>query len=95
MGFHSNDARRAIITGSVTDPTTKLDASPLLVRTRGAEAGIRTKIVRDFDSSISLLILGQPRVEGTNRYRSISRVDIDADLALTHARLIGLDDARA
>jgi hypothetical protein len=57
MGFHSNDARRGAITESPADPTTKLGASPPLVRTRGAEAGIRARIVPGFDSSVSLFIL--------------------------------------
>jgi len=116
MGFHSNDARGATITESPTDPTTKLGASPLLVRTRGAEAGVRTRIVPGLDSSVSLFILDQASellfsgdagdtsasrpserygVEWTNRYRPVSWVDIDADLALTHARFIGFDAAQA
>ena len=116
MGFHSNDARGATITESPTDPTTKLGASPLLVRTRGAEAGIRTKIVPGLDSSVSLFILDQASellfssdagdttasrpserygVEWTNRYRPVSWMEIDADLAVTHARFIGFDEAQA
>jgi TonB dependent receptor/TonB-dependent Receptor Plug Domain len=116
MGFHSNDARGATITESPTDPTTKLGASPLLVRTRGAEAGVRTKVVPGLDSSVSLFILDQASellfsgdagdttasrpserygIEWTNRYRPVSWVDIDADLALTHARFIGFDEAQA
>ncbi len=116
MGFHSNDARGATITESPTDPTTKLGASPLLVRTRGAEAGVRTRIVPGLDSSVSLFILDQASellfsgdagdtsasrpserygVEWTNRYRPASWVDIDADLAVTHARFIGFDEAQA
>jgi outer membrane receptor protein involved in Fe transport len=112
MGFHSNDARGATIMESPTDPTTKLGASPLLVRTRGAEAGVRTKIVPGLDSSVSLFILDQASellfsgdagdtsasrpserygIEWTNRYRPVSWVDIDGDLAVTHARFIGLD----
>jgi hypothetical protein len=116
MGFHSNDARGATITESPNDPTTKLGASPLLVRTRGAETGIRTKIVPGLDSSVSLFILDQASellfsgdagdtsasrpserygVEWTNRYRPVSWVDIDADLAVTHVRFIGFDEAQA
>jgi outer membrane receptor protein involved in Fe transport len=112
MGFHSNDARGATITESPTDPATKLGASPLLVRTRGAEAGVRTRIVPGLDSSVSLFILDQASellfsgdagdtaasrpserygVEWTNRYRPTPWVDIDADLAVTHARFIGFD----
>jgi len=59
MGFHSNDARGATITESPTDPNDKLSASPLLVRTRGFEAGVRTKIIPDLDSSVSVFILDQ------------------------------------
>src|SRR5579883_3481004 len=36
FGMHSNDARGATITEEPTDPSMKLSASPLLVRTRGA-----------------------------------------------------------
>jgi outer membrane receptor protein involved in Fe transport len=116
MGFHSNDARGATITESPTDPATKLGASPLLVRTRGAEAGVRTRIVPGLDSSVSFFILDQASellfsgdagdtsasrpserygVEWTNRYRPVSWVDIDADLAVTHARFIGFDKEQA
>jgi outer membrane receptor protein involved in Fe transport len=116
MGFHSNDARGATITESPTDPGTKLGASPLLVRTRGVEAGVRTKIVSGLDSSVSLFILDQASellfsgdagdtsasrpserygVEWTNHYRPLSWVDIDADLAVTHARFIGFDKEQA
>jgi outer membrane receptor protein involved in Fe transport len=58
-GMHSNDARGATITEEPTDPTVKLSASPLLVRTEGAEAGIRTKIVPGLDSSVSVFMLDQ------------------------------------
>jgi outer membrane receptor protein involved in Fe transport len=123
MGFHSNDARGATITESPTDrmmnltePTMKLGESPLLVRTRGAEAGVRTRILPGLDSSVSLFILDQASellfsgdagdttasrpserygIEWTNRYRPMSWVHIDADLALTHARFIGFDEAQA
>jgi len=123
MGFHSNDARGATITESPTDrmmnltePTMKLGESPLLVRTRGAEAGVRTRTLPGLDSSVSLFILDQASellfsgdagdttasrpserygIEWTNRYRPMSWVHIDADLALTHARFIGFDEAQA
>jgi len=60
-GFHSNDVRGVTITESPspTDPTTKLDPSPFLVRTKGAEIGVRTKIIPGLDSSISLFRLNQ------------------------------------
>jgi TonB dependent receptor/TonB-dependent Receptor Plug Domain len=59
MGMHSNDARGATITESPTDPATKVGASPLLVRTRGAEVGVRTKAMPGLDSSLSLFVLDQ------------------------------------
>jgi outer membrane receptor protein involved in Fe transport len=55
-GFHSNDARGVTITESPADGTA-LQSSPLLVRTRGAEVGVRTKIIPKLDSSISLFLL--------------------------------------
>ncbi len=58
-GMHSNDARGATITEDPTDPTVKVSASPLLVRTKGAEVGIRSKFVPGFDSSVSVFILDQ------------------------------------
>jgi outer membrane receptor protein involved in Fe transport len=116
MGFHSNDARGATITESPVDPASKLNASPLLVRTRGFEAGVRTKIVPDLDSSVSLFVLDQASeilfsgdagdtsasrpserygVEWTNHYRPRAWIDIEADLAATHARFIGFDQDQA
>jgi outer membrane receptor protein involved in Fe transport len=59
MGMHSNDARGVTITEDPTDPSTKLGASPLLVRTRGAEVGVRSKLVPGLDSSFSVFILDQ------------------------------------
>jgi len=58
-GMHSNDARGAVITEDPTDPATKLSTSPLLVRTKGAEVGVRTKIIPGLDSSLSLFVLDQ------------------------------------
>jgi outer membrane receptor protein involved in Fe transport len=58
-GMHSNDARGATITEEPGDPAMKLMASPLLVRTQGAEAGVRTKIVPGLDSSVSIFVLDQ------------------------------------
>jgi outer membrane receptor protein involved in Fe transport len=58
-GFHSNDVRGVTITEDPTDPATKLQASPFLVRTKGAEVGVRTKIVPDLESSVSLFTLNQ------------------------------------
>ncbi len=65
-GMHSNDARGVTITEEpvdrVANPTavsSPLGASPLLVRTKGAEVGVRTKIVPGLDSSVSVFILDQ------------------------------------
>ena len=41
------------------DPTTPEGSSPFLVRSRGAEVGIRTKAIPNLDSSISLFYLHQ------------------------------------
>jgi outer membrane receptor protein involved in Fe transport len=116
MGMHSNDARGATITESPTDPATKLDASPLLVRTKGAEVGVRSKLITGLDSSVSLFILDQASeivfsgdagdtsasrasrrygVEWTNIYRPKPWLELDADLALTHARFVGDDPDQA
>jgi outer membrane receptor protein involved in Fe transport len=65
-GMHSNDARGATITEDpvdrVANPTavsSPLGASPLLVQTKGAEVGVRTKIIPALDSSVSVFILDQ------------------------------------
>jgi outer membrane receptor protein involved in Fe transport len=115
-GMHSNDARGATITEEPTDPNMKLSASPLLVRTKGAEAGVRTKVIPGLDSSLSIFMLDQDSelvfkgdagdtaasrasrrygVEWTNRYRPNSWIDLDADLAMTHARFVGFDSDQA
>ena len=58
-GMHSNDARGATITEDPMDPATKLSASPLLVRTEGAEVGVRSKIIPGLDTSLSFFVLDQ------------------------------------
>jgi len=58
-GMHSNDARGATITEDPSDPSTKLAASPLLVRTKGLETGVRTRIIPGLDSSLSVFMLDQ------------------------------------
>jgi len=115
-GMHSNDARGATITEDPADPATKLSASPLLVRTKGAEVGVRSKIVPGLDSSLSAFLLDQDSeivfqgdagdtaasrpsrrygLEWTNHYRPNSWFDLDADLAVTHARFLGYDSDQA
>ena len=59
MGYHTNDARSTVITEVPGDPSTPEGASPFLVRSRGAEIGVRTKALPDLDSSISLFYLHQ------------------------------------
>ncbi len=59
MGYHSNDARATTVTEAPGDPTTPEGASPLLVRSRGAEIGIRSKAVPGLDSSVSVFTLHQ------------------------------------
>ena len=46
-GLHSNDIRGATITVDPIDKVTPQDRVPLLVRSKGAEIGIRTKAVED------------------------------------------------
>ncbi|WP_249780686.1 TonB-dependent receptor [Bradyrhizobium sp. dw_78] len=65
-GMHSNDARGATITEEPVDrvqnpgaASIPLGASPLLVQTKGAEVGIRSKIIPGLDSSVSLFMLDQ------------------------------------
>jgi hypothetical protein len=58
-GFHSNDVRGVTITEEPSDPSQKLDASPFLVHTKGAEIGVRTKFLPGLDSSVSLFRLDQ------------------------------------
>jgi len=65
-GMHSNDARGATSTEEPVDrgqnpsaPSTPVGASPLLVQTKGAETGVRTKIIPGLDSSLSVFLLDQ------------------------------------
>jgi hypothetical protein len=57
MGFHSNDARGAVIR---VDPKTGEAAERVtpLVRARGAEIGVRTVAIRGLQSTVSLWYLG-------------------------------------
>ncbi len=62
-GFHSNDARGVTATISPKQGT-PIEPSPALVRTKGAELGLRTEIVSGLQSSLSLwqLTLGSELV---------------------------------
>jgi hypothetical protein len=55
-GFHSNDARGTVTT---VDPTTLAPVSltPFLVRSRGAEVGVRTQPSKDVTSTFAVFIL--------------------------------------
>jgi outer membrane receptor protein involved in Fe transport len=55
-GFHSNDARGVTVTESPIDGS-PLQASPFLVKTRGAEVGLRSKLIRGLTSAVSLFML--------------------------------------
>ena len=55
-GFHSNDARGVTITQSPLDGS-PLQASPFLVKTRGAEVGLRSKLIPGLNSAVSLFLL--------------------------------------
>ncbi len=59
LGYHSNDARSTTITQTPGDPATPEGASPFLVRSAGAEIGVRTKALPGLDSSVSLFYLHQ------------------------------------
>jgi opacity protein-like surface antigen/outer membrane receptor protein involved in Fe transport len=59
LGYHSNDARGVVTTQVPGDPGTPQGGTPFLVRSAGAEVGVRTKIVPGLDSSISLFALHQ------------------------------------
>ncbi|MCB1231871.1 MAG: TonB-dependent receptor plug domain-containing protein, partial [Verrucomicrobiae bacterium] len=56
LGFHSNDARGVTIS---RDPITgeRVDAVPALVQTQGAEFGIRTQLVPNLTSTLSVWYL--------------------------------------
>ncbi|MBN8989183.1 MAG: TonB-dependent receptor [Rhizobiales bacterium] len=56
-GLHSNDIRGATITVDPNDKVTPLDRVPLLVRSKGAEVGIRTKAIEALTSSLAVFLL--------------------------------------
>jgi opacity protein-like surface antigen len=59
MGYHSNDARGVTATQVPGDPATGQGGVPFLVRSRGAEVGVRTKAIPNLDSSVSVFYLHQ------------------------------------
>lgn len=61
-GFHSTDARGAVLRYSTTelgddDQLLRAASIPLLVKSRGAEIGARTKMIEGLESSVSLFWL--------------------------------------
>ena len=56
-GLHSNDIRGATITIDPNDKVTPLDRAPLLVRSRGAELGVRTRAIEGLTSSVAVFVL--------------------------------------
>jgi hypothetical protein len=56
-GLHSNDIRGATIAVDPNDKVTPLDRVPLLVRSRGAELGVRTKAIEGLTSSVAVFVL--------------------------------------
>jgi hypothetical protein len=111
-GLHSNDIRGATITVDPNDKVTPLDRVPLLVRSRGAEVGIRTKAIEGLTSSVAVFVLdfdsellfvgdagttepSRPSrrvgVEWTNKYKPVSWLTFDLDVAYTRARFTDFD----
>jgi outer membrane receptor protein involved in Fe transport len=54
QGFHSNDARGTTITEDPRPPNAPVERVKPLVKTRGAEIGLRTELIEHLQSSISL-----------------------------------------
>jgi outer membrane receptor protein involved in Fe transport len=55
-GFHSNDVRGTVITVNPADGT-PAQKVPLLVRSQGAEIGVRTLAIAGLESTVSLFVL--------------------------------------
>ena len=56
-GFHSNDARGTVTTIDPVFPHAAVDPAPLLVRSEGAEVGLRTQPTRAVTSTLSAFVL--------------------------------------
>ena len=56
-GLHSNDIRGATITVDPIDKVTPQDRVSLLVRSKGAEIGVRTKAIEGLTSSLAVFVL--------------------------------------
>ena len=57
MGLHSNDLRGSTITVDPITKTDPLERSPLLVRSRGAEVGLKNTAIEGLESSLALFML--------------------------------------
>jgi hypothetical protein len=111
-GLHSNDIRGATITVDPIDKVTSQDRVPLLVRSKGAEIGARTKAIEGLTSSLAVFVLdfdsellfvgdagtteaSRPSrrvgVEWTNKYKPVSWLTFDLDVAYTRARFTDFD----
>jgi outer membrane receptor protein involved in Fe transport len=111
-GLHSNDIRGATITVDPIDKVMPQDRVPLLVRSKGAEFGIRTKAIEGLTSSVAVFVLdfdsellfvgdagtteaSRPSrrvgVEWTNKYKPVSWLTFDLDVAYTRARFTDFD----
>lgn len=56
-GFHSNDVRGTTITLDPVDKVTPQQQVPLLVRSKGAEIGVRSKAIEGLESAVALFVL--------------------------------------
>ena len=56
-GLHSNDIRGATITVDPIDKVAPQDRVPLLVRSKGAEIGVRTKAIEGLTTSLAVFVL--------------------------------------
>lgn len=57
LGFHSNDARGTTISVDPSDPSVPLDKVDPLVRSEGAEVGVRSTFLDGLNSTLSLWLL--------------------------------------
>lgn len=57
FGHHSNDIRGATISVDPADKTTPAETVPLLVRSKGAEIGVRSRAVDGLETALALFIL--------------------------------------
>jgi len=56
-GFHSNDLRGTTITVDPNDKVTPQPRVPLLVRSKGAEVGVRTEAIPGLESTVAVFVL--------------------------------------